>query len=165
MQGISVALAVTIVGMLAPPFLFPADWAPGAEVSERLAFVARWDLLILVWLPVTIGAMARHRFFTPDDIDGSGLTPGTETARVRQAVLQNTLEQTVLAVTLHAAALALLPTPWISMTAPSAVLFFVGRLLFWRGYRGGAASRAVGFGLTFYPQLVLLVAILVTVFS
>jgi uncharacterized protein involved in response to NO len=38
-----------------------------------------------------------------------------------------------------------------------AALFCAGRLLFWLGYERGAAARAVGFGLTFYPSLAVLI--------
>jgi uncharacterized membrane protein YecN with MAPEG domain len=38
------------------------------------------------------------------------------------------------------------------------ILFAVGRLLFWIGYRRGAAGRAFGFALTFYPSVLALLA-------
>ena len=57
---------------------------------------------MLACLAINIGLLARHRFFTPDDIDGGGLTPGTATAHILQSMLQNTLEQSVLALGVHA---------------------------------------------------------------
>ena len=41
----------------------------------------------------------------------------------------------------------------------AAMLFVIGRVLFWRGYASGAPHRALGFALTFYPQVVMLVVI------
>jgi len=35
-------------------------------------------------------------------------------------------------------------------------MFLVGRLFFFAGYANGAPSRAYGFGLTFYPTVMLL---------
>jgi hypothetical protein len=35
------------------------------------------------------------------------------------------------------------------------LFFFVGRGLFLRGYALGAGARAVGFGLTFYPTVLM----------
>ena len=43
--------------------------------------------------------------------------------------------------------------------AGAATLFVIGRVLFWRGYASGAPARALGFALTFYPQVVMLVVI------
>ncbi len=44
----------------------------------------------------------------------------------------------------------------------AAVLFAVGRVLFWRGYARGAPGRAMGFGLTFYPSVALLALLVLT---
>jgi uncharacterized membrane protein YecN with MAPEG domain len=41
-------------------------------------------------------------------------------------------------------------------------MFFVGRLLFIRGYADGAPARALGFALTFYPTQLMLIAVLLT---
>jgi uncharacterized membrane protein YecN with MAPEG domain len=38
-----------------------------------------------------------------------------------------------------------------------ALYFILGRLMFALGYRHGAGARAVGFTLTFYPSVVLIV--------
>ncbi len=43
----------------------------------------------------------------------------------------------------------------VSAATPEAQL---GRALFWRGYEGGAPGGALGFGLTFYPTMLLLLA-------
>lgn len=146
-------LSIVLMGgavWLAPSLLVPAD-----NVESRLTLVLRWDLLVVFWLLAAIGNLARHRFFTPEDIDGSGLTAGTETAKRNQAVLQNTLEQVVLALSVHLAAAVLLPAPWVAAVPVAAVLFACGRFLFWRGYAGGAPARAAGFAMTFYPTVLL----------
>jgi uncharacterized membrane protein YecN with MAPEG domain len=39
-------------------------------------------------------------------------------------------------------------------------VFFVGRILFWRGYARGAPARALGFALTFYPSVAMILLIL-----
>jgi len=41
----------------------------------------------------------------------------------------------------------------------AAILFVFGRILFWRGYARGAPARALGFALTFYPTLAMLLTI------
>ena len=67
------------------------------------------------------------------------------------AVLQNTLEQVVLAVVVHLALASLLRGREMVLIPLLVALFCSGRLAFWIGYRRGAGSRALGFGLTFYP--------------
>jgi len=159
LKGIIIGGAITIVviagAMVAGPELLP----PESTVAERLAFALRADAFIALWLGISIALLARHRFFTPEDIDGGGLTRGTETANVLQSTLQNTLEQTVLAVLVHLAWASLMPVTWISAIPAAVALFFFGRVLFLRGYRGGAPSRAIGFALTFYPSMLMLILV------
>jgi len=61
----------------------------------------KWDVLLVACLTANIGMLARHRFFTPAGIDGGGLTQGTSEAQLLQSILQNTLEQAVLALSVH----------------------------------------------------------------
>lgn len=131
----------------------------GTFTGERIAFALKADLVIVLWLGLSIGRLARHRFFTPEDIDGGGVTQGTETANVLQATLQNTLEQTVLAVLAHTIWAVTMPVAWVSTIPAAVILFLIGRVLFLRGYAGGAPSRAIGFALTFYPSILMLVVI------
>lgn len=157
LRGIVIGAIVTVAVMVATMIVGPELLAQDATIGERIAFALKADLVIVIWLGLSIGWLARHRFFTPDDIDGGGVTRGTETALVLQATLQNTLEQTVLAVLVHVIWAVTMPVAQ-SATIPAAViLFLIGRVLFVRGYAGGAPSRAVGFALTFYPSMLMLV--------
>jgi len=158
--GMGLGAAITVLGLAwairsAPPVLVPAPLF--ANAIER---AVAWDVFVLGCLLANIGWLARHRFFTPEDIDGSALTEGTPAARAIQGALQNTLEQVVLAVGAHLAWAALMPRNW-QPAIPVAVAFFVlGRLLFWWGYTRGAPARALGFALTFYPSVALMVLLL-----
>lgn len=138
---------------------------PVDGLENRLAFVLSWDLLVVFWLLVSIGTLGRRRFLSPEDIDGSGLTTGTAEAKIHQAVLQNTLEQVVLAVIVHVACAVLLPFEWMAIIPVAAIMFAFGRWLFWRGYDGGAPARALGFGLTFYPTILLFALLVAQMFS
>ena len=100
-----------------------------------------------------IGIIAKHRFFTPEDIDGSGMTKGSNTVKILQATLQNTLEQAALAVPVF----LMTPPELQPLPLTSSALFVIGRMFFWRGYSHGAPSRAFGFALTFYSTVSLLV--------
>jgi hypothetical protein len=99
--------------------------------------------------------LAKHRFFTPEDINGSALTEGTSRAKLLQALLQNTLEQLVLASSVYVSCSFIYPARCLVAIPAAAAMFFVGRILFFAGYSGGAPSRAFGFALTFYPTVLL----------
>jgi hypothetical protein len=145
------ALALAIVA--ARGVLLPGD----NDVASAIAHALRWDILLVLWLAANIAMLARHRFFTPADIDGGGLSDGTSTARILQSILQNTLEQAVLAISVHLIWAATMPWRWQAAIPAAAMLFFLGRALFWRGYARGAPARALGFALTFYPTVAMLV--------
>jgi len=161
LQGIVIGVLVTVVVIAGSIFFAPELLAQGTSTSERLAFALKADLFIALWLGLSVGRLARHRFLSPDDIDGGGLGPGSESANVLQATLQNTLEQTVLAVLTHMIWMVTVPVSWPATVPAAVVLFVIGRLLFVRGYADGAPARAVGFALTFYPSMLMLVITLV----
>ena len=126
------------------------------SVSERIAIALKADLLIALYLMFSIGNLARQRFFNPTDIDGSGLTSGTDRARALQAILQKTLEQAVLALFAHLIWVVVMPVSWLGVAPVAASLFCCGRIAFARGYARGAPARALGFALTFYPSVLML---------
>ena len=78
-----------------------------------------------------------------------------------QSLLQNTLEQSVLALLIYLAWAAVMPSAWLSVVPLAAVSFALGRLLFLAGYASGAPSRALGFTMTFYPSIAMLICIAV----
>ena len=154
----SAVLVATVVFAMAYALQWP-DYSSQSSVAPRLKLAALAALAPTAVLFACIARLARHRFFTPQDIHGSALTEGTERARLLQALLQNTLEQTALAVPIYLAAALLFPARLLPLVAAAAALFVVGRIQFFRGYAGGAPSRAMGFGLTFYPSVALLVSV------
>jgi hypothetical protein len=123
--------------------------------SQRLQFAIQIDLFIVVWLALAIGNVARLRHSSEADINASLVEGGSAKVRVASAILQNTFEQVGLAVATH---LILIATFDQARTVLVALvgLFTVGRALFWAGYNKGAAARALGFGLTFYPSVLVL---------
>ena len=58
-----------------------------------------------------------------------------------------------------------MPLTWISVVPAAAILFVCGRILFVRGYSGGAPSRALGFTLTFLPSVLMAVVVVVGLIS
>ncbi|GGX05126.1 hypothetical protein GCM10007242_08040 [Pigmentiphaga litoralis] len=171
LRGMGVGMAITLVLLVLMIALAPRALLPLIGPTASLVAALHWALLPLLCLAAVIGLMARHRFFHAEDIDGSGLagggltgagatasrgmTGGSWTIRIYQAILQNTLEQVVLAIPTYLIWAVTLPRQWQAAVPAAAILFVVGRVLFWRGYSGGAPSRSLGFALTFYPTLVL----------
>lgn len=154
--GFVSALAVIILGVR----LNPLDFDTSVEIIERLRVATASMVLVCVFLVFSIGRLARHRFFTPDDIDGAGLTEGTVKAKLLQALLQNTLEQTMLAILVYSSWALLMPGTWLSVIPLAALSFAIGRILFFFGYTRGAPSRATGFALTFYPSALMLLCVI-----
>jgi hypothetical protein len=150
LRAMVAGLALSLVAFGLSILVVPANPLPDMQAA------ALASLAPTVLLAACIARLAAHRFHTPEDIDGSGLTSGTATAKVLQAQLQNTLEQLVLALPVYAACVALAVPYGRNLVLTASLLFFCGRLLFFLGYRRGAAGRAFGFALTFYPTVVLL---------
>lgn len=101
----------------------------------------RWDTperaVISLLLPATgmfvaIARMAKHRFVTPADIDGSAMSDGTIRAKTLQSLLQNTTEQLAFALPVYVAAL-MNPHRGIQAAVPACpCAFLLGRLTFLR---------------------------------
>ena len=153
------AAVLTVVGLCGVSLLIPESVLPTDEPGARIAWALKWALLPALALMVSIMRVANHRFSSPEDIDGSGLTEGTPEVRVLRAVLQNTLEQAVLAIAAYAIWAAVMPLAWLRVIPIGAVLFVCGRVLFARGYAQGAPERAMGFALTAYPTFGMLTTV------
>jgi MAPEG family len=146
--GMTGGLAATIA-----IFLWPSLPRVPADPDGRIALWLACALIVSVWLLVAVGRLAGHRFFTPADIDGGGLTEGTPKAKLLQTLIQNTLEQCLLAIPAYGAWLWLAPAGRGGLVVLCAGCFALGRLLFFAGYARGAPFRALGFTLTFYPTV------------
>lgn len=159
--GMAGALVTGLVVLWIAHAWTPAAWLSGDETAARLD-VAAWSVLVVsIALLICIARLAKHRFFTPVDIEGSGLTEGSARAKLLQALLQNTLEQLCLAGAVYFAAALLFPRAWLGAVPAAATLFLLGRVLFFARYEHGAPARAYGFALTFYPTVILLAMLLV----
>jgi MAPEG family len=154
------ALLTAIAGFAFSATYVPRVWAVGSDLTSRVT-LASWALLLpAATLFVCIARLAKHRFFTPEDIHGGALTNGTERAKLLQSLLQNTLEQFCLALPIYIATSIIAPASLLPVVPAAAAMFLVGRLSFFAGYATGAPSRAYGFALTFYPTVLLLLLLL-----
>ena len=162
--GVAAGMAAGFAATVAA-FAWPSLPAVPAGAEDRIALWLAASAASSLWLLVGIALLARHRFFSPADIDGGGLIDGTPTAKLLQSLIQNTLEQLVLAIPAYGAWLWLAPGGRRGLVLLCAGLFGLGRLLFFLGYRFGAPARAVGFTLTFYPTVGLYLFLLPVIFA
>ena len=127
---------------------FPAD-----GLESRLTFLAGANLLLVMWVLIGVGMVARGRRHSADDIGGSAYSRPSPKIAVAAAFLQNTLEQFVIAAFSLSALLMLLGAPAMPFIAASVLLFGVGRISFLLGYPKGAGGRAFGMAVTLLPSL------------
>ena len=131
-------------------------WLPPALVgvatpmapADRLAFALKWDLLIFIWLAGSVGAVSRKRFWSPADRHGSAYSEASPALAVRVANLQNTLEQTVLAVGAHLILATVLLAEELVLIPLLVLLFLAGRAAFAIGYAKSPIARAFGMAVT-----------------
>ena len=146
-------------------FLMPYRALPADDPGARLAWALPWTLLPALTLMIAIMRVANYRFASPQDIDGSGLSSGTPAIKILRAVLQNTLEQALLAIVAYSIWSVTMPLRWLGVIPAAAMLFVIGRILFTVGYARGAVGRATGFGLTAYPTFGMLSTLAVVLLS
>src|SRR3546814_6850343 len=102
---------------------------PG-EMAERLAFAAGAGLLIMLWVMIGVGTIARLRRKSAQDTAGSAFGPPSERLRIPLAFLQNTLEQAVLAAFAAMALATVDGEAPLSFIVAMVVLFAIGRITF-----------------------------------
>ena len=94
-RGMAIAATCTVVAIAGSAAWQPAALLPGDNTVARIAFAFEWALLPALCLLVAIGRLARHHFFTPEDIDGGGLSSGTPKAHVLQAIPKVQIQQVI----------------------------------------------------------------------
>ncbi len=149
----SVALILVVLGFAAGRLLLPDIVpAPGGP-QERLAIAAIGIAANGVVLLVAILMVSTARRGSPDDIGGQAAGPPSRKLAIKSAFLQNTLEQTVLAAAFFLGLAAIAGGQWMALVPISVAFFWIGRLLFYLGYEGGAGGRALGMALTMTPSI------------
>ena len=119
--------------------------------GDRIAFALKADLLIFLWLAGCLRAVASGRFRVPVDRKGAAYGEPTPALAIRIAILQNSLEQTVLAVGAHLILATVLRGPELVLIPISVFLYLVGRASFAVNYPKGAVARSFGMALTGGP--------------
>ncbi|WP_313003944.1 MAPEG family protein [Brevundimonas sp.] len=130
---------------LSPPLLGAArDMA----TADRLAYALQANLPVFLWLAGCLRVVASLRFRSDADRPGSAYAAPSARLAVPAAVLQNSLEQTVLAVGAHLVLATVLRGEEMVLLPVLVALYLVGRVFFALGYARGAAARAFGMALT-----------------
>jgi len=163
-KGMLLGLCAALLLVAAGFYMGPTITADDTELGFRSSILGGVVLLPAIALVVAIGRLARHRFITPADIDGGGLTSGSGKARVLQSLLQNTLEQFCIAFAAYTAWCYTMPVSSMGVPVLCSIAFLVGRVLFFVSYEKGAAARALGFTLTFYPTVVMVIILVLSLF-
>jgi hypothetical protein len=161
LKGMAFGVLAAIILIAGGITLNPFDYTENVTHSDRISIAVQSGILIAFCLAISIARLAKHRFFSPEDIDGGGLTEGSSKTKVLQSLLQNTVEQSILAILVYMAWAVIMPASWLSVIPLAAFAFVIGRMLFFTGYRNGAPSRAFGFTLSFYPSVGMLLCIAV----
>lgn len=118
---------------------------------DLLRFWMAAAVLTVLWVFVGFALVARGRRHSRADIQGSAFAPPSSSIAVFVAFLQNTVEQTLMAIVVQGAVLFIVGAATAPFVAAQVFLFAVGRIAFLVGYRKGAAGRAFGLAVTALP--------------
>jgi hypothetical protein len=126
-----------------------------ASLSDRLRLGVECACVAALALAAAVGAIAMARYGNPEAIDGQRSPGGRIDTALR--ILQNTLEQLVLAAVAYVGFAALAPARMLPILPAMVGWWLVGRMLFAVGYFVGDNARAFGFVATFIPSATMLV--------
>ena len=132
---------------------------PEIGLEDRLKLIALLVIVPGIFVAYCVARLAALRFFNSQDMDCLPGTTQSEKASTYQRILQNTLEQSFLAVCAYLSWAMLASPASLSVLPAAALLFAIGRMLFIVGYGRGAKGRSLGFALTFFPTVLLFVGL------
>jgi hypothetical protein len=155
-----VALMVVSVWMLTG--LLPQPLIPDAA-GERLAYALRANVVALVPLFLMLITVGNSRFLS-DAIDPTRRAE-SQSMEIDGRVAANTLEQNFGFAVASLALSTLVPLPHLQVVWACAIVFVVGRIAFWIGYRMNPLYRAPGMSATAYLNLGIILYVLYRVFS
>ncbi|ARS26440.1 MAPEG family protein [Sphingomonas sp. C8-2] len=150
MAGLVFCVLVLAVAWWLVPTLFRL---PGGDIASLATFWSGSALLTMFWVLVGFSMVSRGRRHSLDDIRGSAFASPTPSIAIFVAFLQNTIEQTLMAVVVPIAVLLLAGAWTVPLVAGQVLLFAIGRVTFLMGYRKGAGGRAFGLAVTALPTL------------
>ncbi|KAK6167583.1 hypothetical protein SNE40_021574 [Patella caerulea] len=134
-------------------FLIPYKPPKLPTAFDRLIYTLRWQTLSVLTLVAGILKVAITRFQTTaiDPIAGNG----EHHVIIDTHYIQNTVEQLFLNVIGQFILCTFLTSTQIKLIPIFVLLFVVGRITFWIGYKKSYLDRAFGFCLTMLPNMIL----------
>ncbi|HKQ11025.1 MAG TPA: MAPEG family protein [Rhizomicrobium sp.] len=133
--------------------ILPGYFSLPTDLAQRIAFAIQVDVFVLVWIVIGVRIVSRVRFYTAEDNAGSAYSVPSARIAVPRAFLQNTVEQTLIAVGAHLALATLISGSALILLPAATFLFAIGRIAFLVGYPYGASGRAFGMVVTVLPSL------------
>ena len=148
--GVTLTLLIFTMGM----YVFPA----GKETDfpsdmEKVIYTLKWQSLSVLMLLFGIERVGNKRASTSavDPLHGKG----EHLLQVEARYLQNTLEQLILSLTGQLILSAYVSAAFLTRIIPTLVILFViGRIVFFVGYKMDPLKRALGFPMTFFPSVI-----------
>lgn len=116
--------------------------------GDRIAFALKVSLPVFLWLAWCLRRVSSGRFNVPADRKGAAFGKPTPELAIRIAILQNTLEQTVLVIGALLILAGVLRGPELVLIPLSVALYLFGRVAFDLNYPRGAVARSFGMALT-----------------
>ncbi len=127
-----------------------APWTGPVDMANRLALAAKCLAGPAAMLLIGVVVVGLTRFGS-DMQDPTRVEAATQGMRVSLRYLGNTHEQLTLYAANSLALAVMLPAAWLTCLPLYALLFCLGRALFWLGYRVHPLYRAPGFAMTALP--------------
>ena len=127
LRGSGLALAFALAAVGTRYAWLPARWfglSDPMTMADQVAFALKADLLLFVWLAWCVRAVSKRRFRSAVDRKGSAIGRPSEAIAIPAAVLQNSLEQTVLAFGAHLVLATVLWGPEL-VTIPLLVALYI----------------------------------------
>ena len=148
----ALAAAVTLALLWWFRDAFAGPGPMSVDAGGRLEYMLTWLLLPGLSLLVGVWAAAR-RGFHRDAIDGTR-TPASPALEINLRYNTNTVEQVLLAAIAWAGLALKLPSEMLFVIPMLAVVFFVGRMLFFVAYLIYPIARVYGMVLTIVPTMI-----------
>ena len=144
-KGMGIGFLSLIVVVLLGWFLMPVSIYTLPSLWQKLLF--------LYVLPLGLGVLSIviKRYESEDLI--LGYQSSNKGLELNKAYLQNTIEQTMLAVPLVVSFGSLAPAYLAKVIPVHLCVFLFGRLCFWFGYKKSPAARIPGFIITIYANV------------
>lgn len=126
----------------------PDQWA---TLEDKFRLVTGNAVVACIPMVAAIAVVARQRLDT-DMMVGHKVRPNSA-LDINTRFILNTAEQFILFVVGQVGLMLYAPQQEVRVLVSLTLLWLTGRILFWIGYHTNPLLRAFGFGVTFYPTL------------